>query len=52
MQIGFLVNTANALVQIPLYTFGRLLRAVGINFPAEKIQNMQQKGDGGPQQSG
>jgi 2-polyprenyl-3-methyl-5-hydroxy-6-metoxy-1,4-benzoquinol methylase len=40
MQIGFLVNTANALVQIPLYTFGRLLRAAGLNFPAEKIQNI------------
>ena len=40
MQIGFLVNTANALVQIPLYTFGRLMRAVGIRFPADKIQNI------------
>jgi 2-polyprenyl-3-methyl-5-hydroxy-6-metoxy-1,4-benzoquinol methylase len=40
MQIGFLVNTANALVQIPLYTLGRLLRAVGVTFPAEKIQNI------------
>jgi hypothetical protein len=40
MQIGFLVNTANALVQIPLYTFGRLLRAAGLNFPAGRIQNM------------
>jgi len=40
MQIGFLVNTANALVQIPLYTFGRLLRAVGVIFPADRIQNI------------
>lgn len=40
MQIGFLVNTANAMVQIPLYTLGRLLRAVGLNFPADKIQNI------------
>ena len=40
MQIGFLVNTANALVQIPLYTFGRLLRAVGVTFPADRIQNI------------
>jgi 2-polyprenyl-3-methyl-5-hydroxy-6-metoxy-1,4-benzoquinol methylase len=39
MQIGFLVNTANALVQIPLYSFGRLMRAVGLTFPADKIQN-------------
>ncbi|MGZ4973372.1 MAG: class I SAM-dependent methyltransferase [Limisphaerales bacterium] len=40
MQIGFLVNTASALVQIPLYTFGRLLRAAGFNFPSDKIQNI------------
>jgi 2-polyprenyl-3-methyl-5-hydroxy-6-metoxy-1,4-benzoquinol methylase len=40
MQIGFLVNTAFALVQIPLYTFGKLVRAVGFAFPAEKIQNI------------
>jgi 2-polyprenyl-3-methyl-5-hydroxy-6-metoxy-1,4-benzoquinol methylase len=38
MQIGFLVNTASALVQIPLYSFGRLVRALGFSFPAEKIQ--------------
>ena len=38
MQIGFLVNTASALVQIPLYSFGRLVRAMGFAFPADKIQ--------------
>jgi len=38
MQIGFLVNTASALVKIPLYSFGRLVRAVGFAFPADKIQ--------------
>ena len=40
MQIGFLVNTASALVQIPLYSFGRLVRAVGFAFPADKIQDI------------
>jgi hypothetical protein len=40
MPIGFLVNTAVALVQIPLYTFGRLMRATGFNFPADKVQNI------------
>jgi len=38
MQIGFFVNTASALVQIPLYSFARLVRALGFSFPAEKIQ--------------
>ena len=38
MQIGFLVNTASALVQIPLYSFGRLVRVIGFAFPADKIQ--------------
>jgi 2-polyprenyl-3-methyl-5-hydroxy-6-metoxy-1,4-benzoquinol methylase len=40
MQIGFLVNTACALVQIPLYVVGRLVRAMGFAFPADKIQNI------------
>jgi 2-polyprenyl-3-methyl-5-hydroxy-6-metoxy-1,4-benzoquinol methylase len=40
MQIGFFVNTACALVQIPLYTFGRLVRAMGFSFPADKILNI------------
>jgi 2-polyprenyl-3-methyl-5-hydroxy-6-metoxy-1,4-benzoquinol methylase len=40
MQIGFFVNTASALVQIPLYSFGRLVRVLGFNFPADKIQNI------------
>jgi 2-polyprenyl-3-methyl-5-hydroxy-6-metoxy-1,4-benzoquinol methylase len=40
MHIGFFVNTVNALVQIPLYSFGRLVRAMGFNFPSERIQNM------------
>ena len=40
MQIGFLVNTASALVQIPLYSFGRLVRAMGFAFPADKIQDI------------
>jgi 2-polyprenyl-3-methyl-5-hydroxy-6-metoxy-1,4-benzoquinol methylase len=39
MQIGFLVNTASALVQIPLYSFARLARATGFAFPADKIQD-------------
>jgi 2-polyprenyl-3-methyl-5-hydroxy-6-metoxy-1,4-benzoquinol methylase len=38
MQIGFFVNTASALVQIPLYSFARFVRALGFSFPAEKIQ--------------
>jgi 2-polyprenyl-3-methyl-5-hydroxy-6-metoxy-1,4-benzoquinol methylase len=38
MQIGFFVNTANALVQIPLYAIGRMCRAAGFAFPADKIQ--------------
>jgi 2-polyprenyl-3-methyl-5-hydroxy-6-metoxy-1,4-benzoquinol methylase len=38
MQIGFFVNTASALVQIPLYSLARLVRALGFSFPAEKIQ--------------
>lgn len=37
MQIGFFVNTACALAQIPLYTFGRLVRAMGFAFPTDKI---------------
>jgi 2-polyprenyl-3-methyl-5-hydroxy-6-metoxy-1,4-benzoquinol methylase len=37
MQIGFFVNTACALAQIPLYIFGRLVRAMGLAFPADKI---------------
>ncbi|MGB9115393.1 class I SAM-dependent methyltransferase [Bradyrhizobium sp.] len=37
MQIGFFVNTACALAQIPLYTFGRLVRAMGFVFPTDKI---------------
>jgi 2-polyprenyl-3-methyl-5-hydroxy-6-metoxy-1,4-benzoquinol methylase len=37
MQIGFFVNTANALVQIPLYAFGRLIRPMGLSFPADEI---------------
>jgi 2-polyprenyl-3-methyl-5-hydroxy-6-metoxy-1,4-benzoquinol methylase len=40
MQIGFFVNTACALVQIPLYAFGRLVRAMGFSFPADKILNI------------
>lgn len=40
MQIGFFVNTACALAQIPLYTFGRLVRAMGFAFPADKILNI------------
>ena len=40
MQIGFLVNTASALVQIPLYSFGRLVRAIGFSLPADKIQDI------------
>jgi 2-polyprenyl-3-methyl-5-hydroxy-6-metoxy-1,4-benzoquinol methylase len=39
MQIGFVVNTASALVQIPLYSFGRLVRVIGFSFPADKIQD-------------
>lgn len=38
MQIGFFVNTASALVQIPLYSFARPVRALGFSFPVEKIQ--------------
>jgi len=37
MQIGFFVNTANALVQIPLYAFGRLIRPMGLSFPGDEI---------------
>lgn len=37
MQVGFFVNTASALVQIPLYTIGRLVRSIGLSFPADKI---------------
>jgi 2-polyprenyl-3-methyl-5-hydroxy-6-metoxy-1,4-benzoquinol methylase len=40
MHIGFLVNTASALVQIPLYSFGRLVRALGFSFPADKIHDI------------
>jgi 2-polyprenyl-3-methyl-5-hydroxy-6-metoxy-1,4-benzoquinol methylase len=39
MQIGFFVNTANALVQIPLYAMGRLIRPVGLSFAADEILN-------------
>lgn len=39
MQIGFFVNTASALVQIPLYILGRLVRLTGLKLPAEKILN-------------
>ena len=38
MQIGFFVNTTYALVQIPLYVIGRLSRATGFAFPADRIQ--------------
>jgi 2-polyprenyl-3-methyl-5-hydroxy-6-metoxy-1,4-benzoquinol methylase len=37
MEIGFFVNTVWALVQIPVYTFGRLVQAIGFNFPTDKI---------------
>ena len=40
MEIGFFVNTAWALVQIPVYTFGRLVHAIGFTFPIDKIQNI------------
>jgi len=40
MQIGFFVNTANALVQIPLYVVGRLSSAMGLAFPADKLHNL------------
>jgi 2-polyprenyl-3-methyl-5-hydroxy-6-metoxy-1,4-benzoquinol methylase len=39
MQIGFFVNTASALVQIPLYALGRLVRLTGLELPTEKILN-------------
>jgi len=39
MQIGFFVNTVCALAQIPLYTFGRLVRTMGFAFPADRILN-------------
>ena len=38
MQIGFFVNTASALVQIPLYVFGKLARTAGFAFPVDKVQ--------------
>jgi len=40
MQIGFFVNTASALVQIPLYIIGRLVRAIGISFPTDKVHDI------------
>jgi len=40
MQIGFLVNTAFALVQIPLYIFGRLIRAAGMSVQTDKLQDI------------
>jgi 2-polyprenyl-3-methyl-5-hydroxy-6-metoxy-1,4-benzoquinol methylase len=39
MQIGFFVNSANALVQIPLYVGGRLARPAGFNLPVDRILN-------------
>jgi 2-polyprenyl-3-methyl-5-hydroxy-6-metoxy-1,4-benzoquinol methylase len=39
MQIGFFVNSACAFVQIPAYTFGRLVRAIGLTVPTDKILN-------------
>jgi 2-polyprenyl-3-methyl-5-hydroxy-6-metoxy-1,4-benzoquinol methylase len=37
MQIGFFVNSASALVQIPLYAIARLVRPIGLSFPADEI---------------
>jgi hypothetical protein len=39
MQIGFFVNTASALVQIPLYAIGQLVRPTGLSFPSDEILN-------------
>ncbi len=40
MQIGFFVNSASALVQIPLYAIGRLIRPTGLSLPADEIFNI------------
>jgi 2-polyprenyl-3-methyl-5-hydroxy-6-metoxy-1,4-benzoquinol methylase len=37
MEIGFFVNTAWALVQIPIYSFSRLAHAVGLTFSTDKV---------------
>jgi 2-polyprenyl-3-methyl-5-hydroxy-6-metoxy-1,4-benzoquinol methylase len=37
MGIGFFANTFYALVQIPVFGVGRLLSAVGVSFPSERI---------------
>lgn len=37
MEIGFLANTVWAMVQIPVYTFGRLVQAAGFGFPTDRV---------------
>ena len=37
MEIGFFANTFYALVQIPVFAVGRLLRAIGVSFPGQQI---------------
>lgn len=40
MEIGFFANTAYALVQIPVFGVGRILRAMGVSLPSQRILDL------------
>lgn len=40
MEIGFFANTVYALVQIPVFGVGRILRATGVSFPSQRILDL------------